>query len=139
MLLRPWIWVGSSEQGSLFVCLLGLGGVLARLCFGRARGPSMSRVLPCTFGTWSASKHSAQRFMIPPQVRSIDDLRACPATRRLIHRTLSHVPASNIPTEDRFARVSVQHQACHGHVPCLSSLASRHILGEAQEWHHLAM
>ena len=52
---------------------------------------------------------------------------------------LGHVPATNIPTEDRFARVSQQAGSCHGHVPSLSTMRSRHMLGEAQAWHHVAM
>ena len=57
----------------------------------------------------------------------------------IIASTIGRTPASNIPTEDRFARVSGQASSCHGHVPSAATLFSRHVLTESQAWHHRAM
>eukprot|EP00969_Alexandrium_andersonii_P115379 5102561-Alexandrium_andersonii.AAC.1 len=61
------------------------------------------------------------------------------AARGLIASTFARTPASNIPSEDRFARVSAQHGSCHGRAPSVSTCATRHMLCELQAWHHIHM
>ena len=72
-------------------------------------------------------------------VTSADDLLNDTHVSRLISHTFRATPVSNIPCEDRFARQSAQHFACHGRVPFFSTLAARHVLCETQAWHHIAM
>ena len=43
---------------------------------------------------------------------------------------------SNISNEDRFARQNCANAACHGRVPQMSTVASRHVLTELQTLHH---
>jgi hypothetical protein len=72
------------------------------------------------------------------KVSSVADLKK-PHIRTLLKETFGNMPVTNIRTEDRFARQNAQQYVCHGRVPSNGTAASRHILTEAQLWHHVSM
>jgi hypothetical protein len=71
-------------------------------------------------------------------VSTAADLQA-PQVLTMLTHTFGTMPASNIRSEDRFARQSAQQFACHGRSPSIATAAARHVLTESQCWHHVAM